>query len=83
MEQLLKILNQLPQMEKFYETIDKNQVVGVSGAAQINRSHLIASVCHTTKRPAVIICQDEMAARRTQAELAAFFGQRVSDFAVS
>ncbi len=75
MEQLLRILNQLPDMVKLHKAVERNQAVGVSGAAQINRSHLIASVCEHTKRPAVIVCQDEMAARRTQMELAAFLGK--------
>ncbi len=75
MEHLLNALNNLPDYRRLINCIEKNQTVGVSGAAQINRSHLIASVLHETKRPALIICQDEMAARRTQAELAAFLGQ--------
>ena len=77
MDQLLKILNQLPDMAKLYAAVEKNQAVGVSGAAQINRSHLIATVCAETKRPALIICQDDMAARRTQMELTAFLGKEV------
>ena len=67
MEHLLNALNNLPDYRRLINCIEKNQTVGVSGAAQINRSHLIASVLHETKRPALIICQDEMAARRTQA----------------
>ncbi len=74
MKEILTILDRLPEMKKLRAAIDKNQAVGVSGAAQINRSHLIATVCEGTKRPALIICQDEMAARRTQMELAAFLG---------
>ncbi len=75
MEQLLNILNQLPEVQKLQRAVEKNLTVGVSGAAQINRSHLIASVCRSTKRNAVIVCQDEPAARRTQMELAAFLGK--------
>ena len=62
MEHLLNALNNLPDYRRLINCIEKNQTVGVSGAAQINRSHLIASVLHETKRPALIICQDEMAA---------------------
>ena len=72
MELLLSVLNRLPEFVRLLDAVENNQPVGVSGAAQINRSHLIASVLHETKRPAVIICQDELAARRTQSELAAF-----------
>ncbi|MGM9552721.1 MAG: transcription-repair coupling factor [Faecousia sp.] len=74
MELLLTMLRGLPEYRRLSACLEKNQAVGVSGAAQINRSHLIASLLHDTKRPAVVICQDELAARRTQAELAAFLG---------
>ena len=75
MEQLLTILSRLPQFGKLLRAIEKKQAVGVSGASQIARSHLIASLCHESKRPALLICQDEMAARRAQSELAAFLGK--------
>ena len=74
MELLLSLLNRLPEFTRLLDAAEKNQPAGVSGAAQINRSHLIASVLHETKRPALIVCQDELAARRTQSELAAFLG---------
>ena len=74
MELLLSLLNRLPEYGRLLAALNENQVVGVSGAAQINRSHLIASLLHDAKRPAVILCQDELAARRTQSELAAFLG---------
>ena len=74
MELLLSLLNRLPEFTRLLDAVEKNQPAGVSGAAQINRSHLIASVLHETKRPALIVCQDELAARRTQSELAAFLG---------
>ncbi len=74
MELLLTMLRGLPEYRRLSACLEKNQAAGVSGAAQINRSHLIASLLHDTKRPAVVICQDELAARRTQAELSAFLG---------
>ena len=74
MEQLLNLLRSLPDYRRLLACVEKNRAAGVSGAAQINRSHLIASLLHDTGRPAVLVCQDEMAARRTQAELAAFLG---------
>ena len=69
---LLEALRGLPEFRRLCGAVEKNAAVGVSGAAQINRTHLIASICHETRRPAVIICQDELAVRRTQSELAAF-----------
>ena len=77
MELLLSALRGLPEFGRLLKQLDKNQAVGISGAAQINRSHLIASVLHESKRPGIIICQDELAARRTQGELAAFLGQEI------
>ncbi len=74
MELLLEALRGLPEFDRLCRAVEKGQAVGVSGVAQINRSHLIAAVSHVTKRPAVVICQDEMAARRTQDELLAFLG---------
>lgn len=74
MEQLLTLLRGLPDYRRLVQCAEKNKVAGVSGVAQINRSHLIASMLHDTGRPAVIVCQDELAVRRTQAELAAFLG---------
>ncbi len=71
---LLSVFQQLPDYQRLLNTLAQNRAVGVSGVAQINRSHLIAAVCRDTARPAVIICQDELALRRTQSELSAFLG---------
>ncbi len=69
---LLEALRGLPEFRRVCDAVDRNAVAGVSGAAQINRTHLIAAICHETRRPAVIVCQDELAVRRTQMELSAF-----------
>ena len=74
MELILDLLRRLPDYPRLRTALESAQAVGVSGAAQINRSHLIAALCRDTARPAVVVCQDEMAARRTQSELAAFLG---------
>ena len=74
MELLFSALQALPDYRRLLQCVEQNGAAGVSGAAQINRSHLIAALCHDTGRPAVIVCQDELAARRTQSELAAFLG---------
>lgn len=74
MELILDLLRRLPDYSRLRTALESAQAVGVSGAAQINRSHLIAALCRDTARPAVVVCQDEMAARRTQSELAAFLG---------
>ena len=51
---------------------DRNQAAAVTGIGQINRSHLIAGLTRDADRPLVILCQDDMAARRLQEELKGF-----------
>ena len=71
---LLSMLKKLPEYEALLQARDARQTVAVSGVSQIIRSHLIAALCAESGRPALIVCQDDMAARRAQAELAAFLG---------
>ena len=71
---LLSMLKKLPEYEALLQALDARQTVAVSGVSQIIRSHLIAALCAESGRPALIVCQDDMAARRAQAELAAFLG---------
>ena len=73
-ELLLNALHELPEYETIRKTLARNKSVGVSGAAQINRSHLIAGLFRDLGRPMLVLCQDEMACRRTQEELTAFLG---------
>ena len=75
MDLLLSVLHQLPEYDTILNTLRRNRHVGVSGAAQINRSHLIAGLYRDLNRPLLVVCQDELAAQRTQAELAAFLGE--------
>ena len=74
MDLLLNALKTLPEYESILKTLRKQKSVGVSGAAQINRSHLIAGLYRDLGRPMLVLCQDELACRRTQEELAAFTG---------
>ena len=74
-QQLLQALHALPDWNALCAALRKNEPVGVSGAAQINRSHLIAALQEELRRPALIVCQDEMAARRLQEELKAFLNE--------
>ena len=43
-QQLLQALHALPDWNALCAALRKNEPVGVSGAAQINRSHLIAAL---------------------------------------
>ena len=74
-QQLLQALHALPDWNALCAALRRNEPVGVSGAAQINRSHLIAALQEELRRPALIVCQDEMAARRLQEELKAFLSE--------
>ena len=74
MDLLLEVLNGLPEYQSLVDCCRRNQTVAVTGAAQINRSHLIAALARQLDRPVVIVCQDDMAAARTAAELQAFLG---------
>ena len=75
MQLLLQALERLEEYGQITGALARGRSVGVSGAAQINRSHLIAALYQSTGRPMAVICQDDMAAKRTAAELAAFLGQ--------
>ena len=68
---LLKALSALPDYQKLLASLAARQTVAVSGVSQICRSHVIASLLADTERPALIVCQDDLAAQRVQAELAA------------
>ena len=74
MEQLLQLLKTIPEYKAILSSLSEGESVAVTGIGQINRSHMIAGLCCDTTRPVVVICQDDMAARRLQEELKAFLG---------
>ena len=74
MDLLLSALHQLSEYETIRKTLRRGKAAAVSGAAQINRSHLIAGLRRDLTAPLLVLCQDELACRRTQEELAAFLG---------
>ena len=74
MSMLLSVLKTIPEYGLLLSSLQKNQNAAVTGIGQINRSHLIAGICHDSTRPVVIITQDDMAAKRLQEELKAFLG---------
>ena len=75
MEQLLTLLKSIPEYTAMVKSLAANESAAVTGIGQINRSHMIAGLRRECKRPLVIICQDEMAARRLQEELKCFLGE--------
>ena len=74
MNQLLTLLKTIPEYKALLDSIRKDESAAVTGIGQINRSHLIAGLHTDSDRPLVIVCQDDMAARRIQEELKSFLG---------
>ena len=75
MEQLIHFLQSIPEYKALVQSINMGQTAAVTGVGQINRSHLIAGLQKDLRKNLVLICQDDMAARRLQEELNAFLGQ--------
>lgn len=75
MEKLLTFLQNIPEYRLLIQSIENNESAAVSGIAQINRSHLIAGLTKDLSRPLVLLCQDDMAAKRLQDELHSFTGE--------
>ena len=74
MEQLLSTLKSIPEYGQLLTAVSRAESAAVTGIGQINRSHMIAGLHQQTQRPIVVICQDDMAAKRLQEELKAFLG---------
>ncbi len=74
MEKLLAFLNTTPTYSGVLQTLKEEKTAAITGIGQVNRSHIIASLSSDLDRPLVIICQDDLYARRLQQELEAFTG---------
>ena len=74
MENLISILKTIPEYRSLIEGLAQSESTAVTGIGQINRSHMIAGLRRDLAAPIVVICQDEMAARKLQDELTAFLG---------
>ena len=72
MEQLLSLLKTIPEYAAMVSSLQGGESVAVTGIGQINRSHMIAGLCRSLSRPMVVLCQDDLAARRLQEELKGF-----------
>ena len=75
MDQLLNLLTSMPEYQTLAAALAQSQSAAVTGIGQINRSHIIAGLCRDTRRPFVLVCQDDMAAKRLQEELKCFSGE--------
>ncbi len=74
MEKILSILKSVPEYGQLLTALGKDKTAAVTGIGQINRSHMIAALHQEQKRPMVVVCQDDMAAKRLQEELKSFLG---------
>ncbi len=72
MEKLLNVLSTIPEYNTLLTGIKQGNSAAVTGIGQINRSHLLSGIYTHTNQPIVVLCQDDMAARRLQEELQAF-----------
>ena len=75
MEHLLSILKNIPEFAALCRSVQQGESVAITGIGQINRSHIIAGLSKNTARPLVVICQDDIAAKRMQEELKCFLGE--------
>ena len=75
MEQLLSLLKTIPEYKAVLSSLNQEESVAITGIGQINRSHMLSGLYRELKRPMILLCQDEMAARRLQEELKCFLGE--------
>ncbi len=74
MDKLLTFLKSIPEYSLLLKSVQNSQAAAVTGIGQLCRSHLIAALRKDTDAPMVVLCQDDMAAKRLQEELHAFLG---------
>ena len=72
MDKLLSILKTIPEYRTLLDTLAKGKSAAITGIGQINRSHMIAGLRDVLQNPLILICQDDMAAKRLQEELKCF-----------
>ena len=77
MDKLLSFLKSVPEYNILLNSISNKEAAAVTGIGQINRSHMIAALRSEIKRPIVMICQDDSAAKRLQEELQAFLSETI------
>ena len=72
MEKLLTILKNMPEYNMALDALRSGDSAAVTGIGQINRSHMIAGLYSHIQKPLVVVCQDDLAAKRLEEELYAF-----------
>ena len=74
MDKIISALQLIPEYKRLLDALRQGQSAAVTGCGQINRSHMIAGIRQAVNVPVVVICQDDMAAKRMQSELQCFLG---------
>ena len=72
MENLLSLLKTIPEYAGALDSLKHKESAAITGIGQINRSHMLAGLSRDINRPLVLLCQDDMAAKRLQEELKCF-----------
>ncbi len=72
MEKLLDILMTMPEYKLALSTLKDGKNAAITGIGQMNRSHILAGIYTHSTVPMVIICQDDLAAKRLSEELKCF-----------
>ena len=75
MKALLSMLNTTEEYKTALSSLKQQESVAITGIGQINRSHMIAALRQDLPCPMVVICQDDLAARRLQEELKDFLSE--------
>ena len=66
MDKIISALQLIPEYKRLLDALRQGQSAAVTGCGQINRSHMIAGIRQAVNVPVVVICQDDMAAKRMQ-----------------
>ena len=74
MEKLIEILKTMPEYNLALNCIASGQNAAITGIGQVNRSHMIAGLYNHVENPLVVICQDDLSAKRLCEELQCFLG---------
>ncbi len=74
MEKLIEILKAMPEYQLAIRCITSGKNAAITGIGQVNRSHLIAGLYTHVETPLVVICQDDLSAKRLSEELKCFLG---------
>lgn len=76
MQALLNALTQIPEFNKTLEAMEKGKgPVCVNGLGPVHKAHFAAALHQLSGRPLVVVCHDELAAKRMVADLGAFLGE--------